>query len=306
MRVPRSPRHAAAAVAVILAMAAGLAELQAQSGPRRELLRVAFTSVMFAGVNVNDARAALSVFADMIAGGRGLHFETETEIFDDVDALGRALDAGRIHLAAMSTEQYRRLRRPAFGSVLLGGRRGRYQEEFLLLVKKGGVTKLADLKGRTLATVDGFSHAMSLAWLDTILLEAGLGPAAAVFGSITKMPKPARAVLPVFFGQQDACLISRYGYELMVELNPQIGTVLAPLAESAPVLHAVLLFDRRYVSVNRQGVIESMLTLHESPRGQQVLSMFGIDRMMVGSPADLAPALALLARRDQLLAGERR
>jgi hypothetical protein len=295
-------RHTAAGTLMAVTATLGLWAVvtHAQADDRREPLSVAFTSAMFAGVNLNDARAAIGVWAETIVNARGLRLQTTTQVYEDQDELGRAIDAGRVNLAALSVVQYRRLNRPRFGTILLGGRRGRFPEEFLLLVKKGGPATLGALKGRTLTTVEGFSYDMSLAWLESALLDAGLGPAAAHFGVITKAAKPARAVLPVFFGQQDACLISRYGYELMVELNPQIGSVLTAVAVSPQLAHAVMVLDAQMAPERRDDIIRALLALHETPRGQQVMSVFGIERLVQGLPADLAPSLDLLARLERL------
>jgi ABC-type phosphate/phosphonate transport system substrate-binding protein len=294
----RTPALASVVAALCLGVWTVAARAQASDG--RETLKVAFTSAMFAAVNINDAKAAISVWAETLAGAHGLKIKTSTSVYEDIDELGRAMDAGRVNLAALSVAQYRRLGRPRFGTVLLGGRRGRFAEEFLLLVKKGGPTSLAALKGRTLTTVEGFSLDMSMAWLESALLDAGLGPASAHFGTITRVGKPARAVLPVFFGQQDACLTSRYGYELMVELNPQIGSVLTAVTVSPALLHAIMVFDHQFSPDDRPAVLRALLSLQDTPRGQQVMSVFGIERLVQGSPADLVPSLDLLARLERL------
>lgn len=301
-----SRRQIPLSLTAILAVAtAWTAMVSAQDHVQREALHVAFTSAMFADVNVNDAKAAIGVWADSISSAKGLRLQTSTEIFDDVEALGRAMDERRVHLAAVSVAQYQRLKRPRFGTILLGGRRGRYPEDFLLLVKNPAFTSLASLKGRRLVTVEGFSYDMSVAWLETALLDAGLGAPSSHFGTITKVARPARAVLPVFFDQQDACLISRHGYELMAELNPQLGRTLVPLAVSPPFAHAIMLLDRRYAPKVRADVVRALVTLHETPRGQQVLSMFGIERTAEGTEADLVPSLELLARLERLRASVR-
>lgn len=263
-------------------------------------LVVAFTPGMFAGVQVNDAKAAMDVWARTVASSHGLDLTTSVEIYDNVEALGQAMDAGRAHVVVLSVGEYRRLRRPQFGSIMLGARRGRHQEEFLLLVRAGRFQRVPDLRGRTLTTLEGTGHDMSLAWIDSVLLGEGLASAREYFGTVTSVSKPARAVLPVFFEQRDACLTTRYGFELMVELNPQLGTGLTVVASSPPMVHSLVVFDRRFSPANRDRVVMSLLALHESPRGQQVLSLFGLDRLVEGTPADLAPALELLARVDRL------
>ncbi|MCL4813905.1 MAG: hypothetical protein KJ061_15550 [Vicinamibacteraceae bacterium] len=140
-------------------------------------LVVAFTPGMFAGIQVNDAKAAMDVWARTVASSQGLDLRTSVEIHDDIEALGYAMDAGRAHVVVVSVEEYRRLRRPQFGSIMLGARRGRHQEEFLLLVRAGRFQHAADLRGKALTTLEGTGHDMSLAWIDSVLLEEGLGPA---------------------------------------------------------------------------------------------------------------------------------
>lgn len=107
-------------------------------------------------------------------------------------------------------------------------------------------------------------------------------------------------MLPVFFGQADACLLSSYSYQLMVELNPQIGKELTVLAMSPPLVHAIIAFDRRFDAEQRNKVYQAMLSLQESPKGQQVLSLFGLERLIPGTPAELTASLALLEKHDRL------
>lgn len=290
---------AIAIVAVALGLAGWVVVPHAQGPSPRTPLHVAFTSEMFADVNINDAKAAIGVWADTIASAQRLGIHASTEVFDDLDSLGRAMDDGRAHLVAMSVTQYRRLNRPRFGGIMIAGRRGRFPEEFLLLVKRQAPRDLASLKGRRLVTVSGISHDIGLAWLDLALLDAGLGSASSHFAAVTSVPRPARAVLPVFFGQQDACLISRYGYELMAELNPQLERDLTAVLVSPPLAHAVLLLDTRFAPAIRADLVRALVSLHETPRGQQVMSMFGLERIAEGAEADLSASLSLLARLDR-------
>jgi hypothetical protein len=74
---------------------------------------------------------------------------------------------------------------------------------------------------------------------------------------------------------------------------------LTPLAVSPPLLHAIMVLDRRYAPAIRPDVMRALLMLHDTPRGQQVMSVFGIERLTEGSPADLAPAMDLLARLER-------
>lgn len=253
-----------------------------------------FTASMFSGLNVNDARAALALWANEIASTRGLHISVTVEAFDKPEDVRAAIDAHRLQLLLLSLRQFHELGRPAFGRVWLGGRRGAFRDEYLLVTRRGAAASLAALKGRTLHVVDGVTDDMSRAWLEHELAAASLPPIALHFGAVVHLPKAARAVLPVYFGQADACLVTKAAFETLVELNPQVGRTLSALATSPPLVSGVVLVDRRYTET-RPALLEALLGLGASPRGQQVLSLFGVDAMTPARPEDLAPSLQLLS-----------
>ena len=287
----------------VLTAMIGLGAAVPMSARAPEVFNVGFTASMIGGVSRTDARAALDVWVREIASTRGLHLTTSAEFFETTDEVRAAIDSGRVQLVLVSVEQFLHLQRPAFGEVLTGQRRGKGKDEFLLLTKKGAVTQLADLKGSILQTVDGLDRDMAMVWLETILHEQGLPPAVRHFASVAAAPKVARGVLPVYFGQATACLVSRSAFDLMVELNPQIGAALAPLVTSPPLVSGVLLLDRAFEPALRPRLVDALLSLHASPRGLQVLSLFGVDQITTGSAEQLAPSLDLVRRLDRVRRG---
>lgn len=266
----------------------------APGGQQPEAFHVGVTSSMFSSVNTNDARAAMVVWANEIATTRGLALAPTATIYDGADDLRTAVDAGRVHLVLLSVEQFHRLQRPEFGQILFGDRAGQVTEEYLLVTKKGAFARLADLKGRSVFTVEGIDHDMSVVWLEHALRQQGLGPSSKHFGAVTRAPKVARGVLPVYFGQAEACVVTRSAFELMIELNPQIGAALAPLAVSPPLVHSVALLDRRYAASLRPKLLEALLALRGTARGQQVLNLFGVEGMVIADAATLAPAIDMV------------
>jgi ABC-type phosphate/phosphonate transport system substrate-binding protein len=291
-----------AVLAGLVAAAVLVPEGVATDTPRRaDPLRLAFTSAVMAGVSRSEAEASISVWTKTLATVRGYLLDASTVIHDDLPALGREMAQGRVQLVALTTEQYWQLGAPDFGTTFVGQRGGRVGQEVLLIVRRdAGLTSLGALRGRSLVALDMAGEGMARTWLESLLLEQGLEPAAQFFSSVVSVNKPARAALPVFFGQHDACLLTRGAFDTIVELNPQVGQVLVPLLYSVPLQHSLLLLDVRYDPAARPAVVDALLNLHDTPRGQQVLSLFGRERLVLGTAADLASSLDLLGRRDRL------
>lgn len=295
--VPR-PRS----LVVVLATATALCvSLTAQGVRPGAPLHLAFTPASVNGVSPADLEASMSVWVQALARHRGIVIQATTTIVEDLGDLSRRMAAGHFSLVTMTTEQFWRLDVRSFGTVLVGARRDRVGQEVLLLARADAAGRgLAGLRGASLVALTTGGDAMARPWLEATLLEQGLGEAARHFGTIDLVTKPSRAVLPVFFGQRDACLLTRGAYETMVELNPQVGRALAVVASSPTLQHSVILLDRRHDPAFRPMVLEALLTLHETARGQQVLSLFGRERLVEAAPETLRHTLDVLVRLEKL------
>ena len=103
------------------------------------------------------------------------------------------------------------------------------------------------------------------------------------------------AVLPVFFGQADACVVDASSFQVMCELNPQIGKILEVERHSQPYLETVICIHDRFER-NRETLIEGLRGLHEEANGRQILLVFKIARLVpfyvdaVESVRELHPA----------------
>lgn len=262
---------------------------------------VAFSAGMFPETNKNDAKAAIKVWADTLAQTKGLHFTAATEVYETLPALRKALDAGRADIVSVRIDEYldtlHRWLEPAF----IGLRGKNATEEYLLITRKVVDTNnLGRLKGATLTMLDSGRTGLAGIWLDTVLLEHGLPASTGFFSEIKRVGKVSKAVLPVFFGQMMACLVTRSGFQTMVELNPQVGTQLAVVRSSPPVLPSLMCLSRSFSHGNRDEIEEALAELHLDNRGRQVLMLFGVDRLIACRAEDLDAARNIFRRYQQL------
>lgn len=118
--------------------------------------------------------------------------------------------------------------------LLLATRRHGWQTRFVVLTTRtSGLTKLGDLEGRKiLIHRDGCGNLVDY-WLESAI-AIGTGKNRKGFARYETVTQPREAVLPVFFGEADACVVSLAAYQsVAIQNQVQITQKMAPfLAES--------------------------------------------------------------------------
>jgi phosphonate transport system substrate-binding protein len=117
--------------------------------------------------------------------------------------------------------------------------------------------------------------------LDVLLSEGNLGTQKSFFRKVEVVRKPTAAVLPVFFGSRQACVVDRIAFQVMTEMNPQVGATLQIVASSPPYVSSILCLSRKgWPSEHYRDDFQSALRdLHLEPEGRQILMLFKVDRL---------------------------
>lgn len=263
-----------------------------------------FSSRMFTEVHENDAKAALIAWAEVVMRERHLRFTPEPQVLDGVPALVRAASSGENNFITVSTEEYLEMGMPAArDSFIVGLTAGDPFVTYLLLVNTDSeIRDVAGLKGRTVLVYDNPRASLAAYWLDDLLLERGLPPAGTYCGVVNKARKLSAAVLPVFFHQADACLVTRDGLAVLGELNPQVVSQLRVLGTSPPFTPSVA-FIRAGTEPAFKGVdlFREVKLLHTSAPGKQLLSLFKVDRLVTLPTSAIGSARELIETHRRLL-----
>jgi phosphonate transport system substrate-binding protein len=267
-------------------------------------VRFAFSSRMFYEVNENDARAAMKVWGQTISAESGIPLDPAFPIISGTEAIAAEIRGKRIDAITLPTDEYWALRSMVpLGSIVLGSKEGQSTVQFVLLVRgDSGIERLADLRGHSLVVFQSPLTSLAPAWFEIELLQHQLGLAAHFWGRTTEATKLLRVILPVFFRQADACLVTLKGFETMSELNPQIGRQLKILARSEAVVPSLFCFRGDYLSPNREKIIREVSRVNETPAGMQTLALFQTERLFPSDPAALASSCALLDLHRRLCA----
>jgi phosphonate transport system substrate-binding protein len=255
-----------------------------EAGPQHLSLHVAYTRSSFHNVNPSDAAAAFRIFAQTAARKRGYESDIDVQLFDSPAACEAEIKKGTINLAILDAWDYLGMDiQPVMEPVFVHLEQGVILKDYLLLTRRGsGLTVLADLRGKDLMMLEGKGGNLSRAWLDSLLLAQHLETKEAFFRKLEPVAKPSAAVLPVFFGTKSACLVDRAAFQIMSELNPQVGSNLLVLAVSDPYLESITCIGRSGWPSERarQDLIQAMAEFHLEPNGRQILELFKVDQLV--------------------------
>jgi phosphonate transport system substrate-binding protein len=292
-----APAIASGAHSVLVAPYAGAAELG------KETFRVATSSAMLGDVNENDARAALRSWADVVSGMVGMPIDYLQHSLCSPNQLLELMRKAAVDAIACTTPEYIPFAAYIDPSVVLITQNGVGYEYVLLVNAKSGFHTVADLRGHPLVLHRNTTTCLAMHWIESLLGASNLGPADRFFSGLMQSTKLSRTVLPVFFGQSDACLVTRSGFQTICELNPQLGVTLRPVATSPPYITALFGFHRDCQPAMKLKFQSALEGLTKSTTGKQLLALFQTegfatrDVSALRSAVDVVEAAASARRR---------
>jgi phosphonate transport system substrate-binding protein len=263
-------------------------------------LRAGYTARAFLGVNPSDARASFNALSRTVGQERGYDVDVQVTVFDTLSDLERAIRDGQMQVLTLTAWElleldYADFLEPVFISV----EGGQPTEEFLLLTRPGDAASLEALNGRAIALLETTSVYHARIWVEDLLESRRLAPPESFFSQVEVIFKPSQAVLPVFFGKTAACVVDRSSFETIAEMNPQMKWSLVVAATSEPFARQVICISRAEWNPQpfKADFIQALRTLHESPAGRQLLTLFKVDGLLPFHETHLASLRRLRARR---------
>jgi len=267
---------------MLVVFGAGDLRSQTDDRPHRaENIQIVFTRSSFIGVNQADATAAFTVFAKKMGEQRGYDLTPQVRIVDDIREMRDALDQNAIDMIFLDSWDYLKLSpAPGYPIEFVTLSQGSPLEEYLIIVQsESGISTLADLEGKRIHVLDNTSATNGRRWLETEFMAQGVADIEAFLSRFEIVDKVSQAVLPVFFGSTDACVVDRSGFALMAELNPQVSTNLKVVKRSEPLLDRVCCIRATgwENQKERESTYESLAMIDRDPSGRQILNLFKIE-----------------------------
>ena len=266
-------------------------------------LTVGFTESAFLGVNQADLAAGYKVLAQMVGERRGYEIVSEVRAFKDADDIETLLFDETVRVVVMSSWVFLDIDTRGLTPMFIGSLETGLGRSYVLLARRDREwNTLADLRGTDLVVFELANASLGRYWIEVLVEESGLGGAGDFFAHRQYVHRPSSAVLPVFFGNKQACVVDREGFELMKEMNPQLGRELQVIAESDVLVDTVMCLrnDSWPEGGFRGDLIQTLGELHRETAGAQILTLFKTDQLVPFREEYLANTRALRAAHDRL------
>lgn len=259
-------------------------------------VRIAYTEEIIRNTPESDFKAAIKVWSEALAEEMSVRAHAEVQVAPGASELARLVEARRIDFGCATTPEFLEIEsRLDVDPIFSVARGGISTVDYVVLVRQeSGYEQLSGLRGADVKLLASPHCSLALPWVEVLLARQGVSSAEAFFGRLSRAAKLPAVVLPVFFKQADACIVTRDGYQTMVDLNPQVGRELRVLAASSGLVPLLAFFRRDFRPYFRNDLIHSMLTLDESPAGRQIQNLMKGDAMVVIPPAALESTRALM------------
>jgi phosphonate transport system substrate-binding protein len=295
-------RRFTAAAALILAVATGILCPASRSTAEDFKLSLGYIGNAYPNTASKDIKAAVSVLIRKIA---WKYFgKSEARYYESIADMATDIRSGAIQVACMPAEEYLELRnRAQIEPILMTSSVNGHETELLLMVRKDSdIRSLADLRNRSLVIPQRNLRVNSLfrVWIDTMLLREGKPESETYFSAVKEAPTTAKVIMSTFFRQSDACVVTRQGFDLTAELNPQLSKELMPIARMQNLFHGIISVDVRVSSEIKEKLRQAFLALDKTPEGRQLMMLFHVNSFTDYRPGYLKVTEALFMEYQQL------
>ena len=268
------------------------------------LLHVAVSTDTLAGANINDARAAYTVWIREVTKHMGkMRAVVAPEIFIPSEQLLTAVRRGTVDCYGVTALEYDKLADitdPNF--FLLQDYLADGMEYVLLVHNLSPFRKIADLRGAQILTHYQRDMVLLPAWLGTMLAANNLPAADHFFGSQTARDNVNQVALPVFFRRVDGACLARRSWETAIELNPQLGRDVRVLAISPKGVPIALCFRRNSSPEATQALLDAVADFNSLPAGQQIGALYQAHAFVVRTSVVMKSTVDMLTQYKRVLA----
>lgn len=241
---------------------------------------------IFKNAEFSDVNATAKVLADHLKRSNNwLNSVTVVTVKDMNDMKTRV--GNQFDVAIISTQEYMDIRNlypiQPFAVNLTAGKIG---YDYLFLVNQSdGFSNIRQLSHQPIYIFGSKEQSISGLWLDKLLRDNKLPKKEKYFSDIIYDQKSMNVVLPVFMKKAKACIIGSSVFNVMTEMNPQLGKNMKAINRSENVISVLAVVNQSHSDKKSQDkLMNAILSVHETSFGKQMCSLFNFDQMVPYKP----------------------
>lgn len=238
---------------------------------------------LFTQVDLNDAAAAMNVWVKKLESIIKPDFSLQPVFVNKIDDLDVNVLKKTAMICLNSIDYIKYKKKFKLEGALLSFKNDNLFTQYTLITKNN-IKNIDELKGGKIGMEYKQNQIIPYMWLDILLKKNKLPAKDKFFKEVKEFNKDSQLILSLFFGQIDACVVTKNSFNLMIELNPQIQKRIKIINESPDLILTVTCFTRNFKNVDyRERILKAAKKLNSYSDGKQILTLMKSDRVVTFS-----------------------
>lgn len=239
------------------------------------------------GYNKSDVEASVLYWVNEISRDYSSKVNTNCRIYDDFSEILKSKDNHKNRLYVTSTIEYLKMKEEVNilpeAIININICKGDEGERFIILSdKKSKFKSITDLKDAKISISSDYSGtSIQYYWLNN-LFNKQFGTSFDKYSKNISVAKEYKqALMDVFFGKSDVCIINKFTYYTMIKLNPQIDKTLQVIVESEDFAPKVIYLSDTFDQKLKSFILSRLLKLNKYDTGKQIKDVFRYDNIVL-------------------------
>ncbi len=264
---------------------------------------LAFLKNILQNVDINDAFVAIKVWVNELNKQQNLDVKMYPVLYENMDDLIHNFNKDNISNLVCTSIDYLKYKSklPMIPILVDPGEDGNEIQFLILTRKKDKIEKIDDLKGKKLIIQKETNLDIIKMWLEVKLHENKLKEKDNFFQAIKTGGLASHTILSVFFGENDACIVTKSAFETMIEINPQVGKNLKILLASPYFIEGLSCYSKDFMKRKiKNNMVESITNIDKYPSGEQIYTLLRVKKLLSFKEEYLNTAKELLKKYNAL------
>lgn len=243
---------------------------------KQDVYGIAFLRTMFLNADYNDAKAAIKVYVQNLQDQLLTGFSMRPVYFENTDDLLKNYSGENLAVITLSSVDFLAYKtKLLLNPVLVNSGKTDPFENYLILVRKEeAINSIETLSDKKFGMLPRENDPLPAMWLNVLIGSGKMAKTEKPFSNIITDKTESQLILSLFFGQLNACLVSKTAYETMVEINPQIGNKLKIIYSSPGYLRVVASFTTKFnKSKFSEKLLRHLTSLDNYAAGRQLFAL---------------------------------